>query len=44
MGLFLDPFFGLPGGPFWGFILVPVLHFGAGGPFWGFGLVLLLRF
>ena len=29
----------MPGGPFWGFILVPVLHFGlrlgAGGPFLG---------
>ena len=32
MGLFLDPFFGLPGGPFWGSILVPVVRFGA--PFW----------
>ena len=29
---FLDPFFGLPGGPFWGSILVPVVRFGA--PFW----------
>ena len=28
----------MPGGPFWGFILVPVLHFGlrlGGGPFLG---------
>ena len=32
MGLFLDPFFGLLGGPFWGSILVPVVRFGA--PFW----------
>ena len=32
IGLFLDPFFGLLGGPFWGSILVPVVRFGA--PFW----------
>ena len=37
MGLFLDPFFGLPGGPFWGSILVP------GGPFWGSVLVPVVR-